>query len=59
MSIRLVRDVAPNKRMMRVTFRVPEAVAFGHCKPLKEGNNSSGGGERDSKRLRMSNEKLK
>ena len=27
-KIRLVRDVAPNKRMMRADFRVPEHVAF-------------------------------
>jgi hypothetical protein len=28
LRIRLVRDVAPNKRMLCITFRVPERVAF-------------------------------
>ena len=28
--IRLVRDVAPNKRMLCITFRVPEHVAFSY-----------------------------
>ena len=30
LKIRLVRDVAPNKKMLCITFRVPESVAFLH-----------------------------
>ena len=30
LKIRLVRDVAPNKRMLCITFRVPESVAYLH-----------------------------
>jgi hypothetical protein len=40
LTIRLVRDVAPNKRMVRATFVVPREVAFW------EGAEGGGGGKR-------------
>ena len=42
LTIRLVRDVAPNKRMLCITFRVPESVAF-----LQEGGEKAQQAEDD------------
>lgn len=52
-SIRLVRDVAPNKRMMRVTFRVPESVAYSDKHGAESEKLQGGPAEPELKRPRL------
>ena len=50
LRLRLVRDVAPNKRMLCITFRVPEHVAFSH----REGAEQAEGDDRSrTKRAKL------
>lgn len=54
-KIRLVRDVAPNKRMMRVDFRVPEHVAFSQNPTPELRGEGVTEGAPSSKKLKLTN----